>query len=113
MYPTDESMDVAMPKICYVKFYDSEDVDVAMHLTNIVFIDRAIVITPLPDGKFPDEATSLLNLATPGFTGVPAQPTKAEELERTVYAANIDSGIAQTPDVLMEFFASAGEVCKC
>ncbi len=38
-------------KVCYVQFEKAEDVGVAMHLTNTVFIDRALIVMPVPDGK--------------------------------------------------------------
>ena len=39
-------------KVCYVKFENSGDVGVALHLTNTVFIDRAIIVVPVADGKY-------------------------------------------------------------
>ena len=38
-------------QVCYVKFEKAEDVGVAMHLTNTVFVDRALIIVPVSDGK--------------------------------------------------------------
>ena len=38
-------------RICFVKFYDGTHVGVAQHLTNTVFIDRALIVIPYMDGK--------------------------------------------------------------
>jgi hypothetical protein len=39
-------------KICYVKFDDSQSTGVALHLNNTVFIDKALIIVPVMDGKY-------------------------------------------------------------
>ena len=33
-------------RICFVKFLDANDVNVALHMSNTVFIDRALIVTP-------------------------------------------------------------------
>jgi hypothetical protein len=38
-------------KVCYVKYDDSTSVGVALHLTNTVFIDRALVVIPVMEGQ--------------------------------------------------------------
>lgn len=44
-----------MSRVCYVKYIDPMNVSVAQHLTNTVFIDRAIFVKPVSDGmKFLD-----------------------------------------------------------
>ena len=40
--------------IVFVKFADADDVCVALHLSNTIFIDRAIVVSAVLDGKIPD-----------------------------------------------------------
>lgn len=62
LYPT--MRDVSLPvqsRICYVKYFDPTCVGVAQHLTNTVFIDRALIITPYQakDGEIPDEYRAL------------------------------------------------------
>jgi len=47
-------------RCCFVKFCDSNSVSVAQHLTNTVFIDRAIIVTPLQSGDVPDERDGLI-----------------------------------------------------
>lgn len=38
-------------KICFVKFRDTACVGVAQHLTNTVFVDRALIVIPYTDGE--------------------------------------------------------------
>ncbi|XP_037934618.1 probable splicing factor, arginine/serine-rich 7 [Teleopsis dalmanni] len=58
LYPT--VRDVSCPvqsRICYVKYEDSNSVPVAQHLTNTVFIDRALIVIPVL--AIPDEYRAL------------------------------------------------------
>ncbi|XP_046665162.1 probable splicing factor, arginine/serine-rich 7 [Homalodisca vitripennis] len=62
LYPT--IRDVSVPvqsRICYVKFFDPTCVGVAQHMTNTVFIDRALIVTPYQSsaGEIPDEYRAL------------------------------------------------------
>ena len=43
--------DTGQPRVCYVKFDTQTDAGVSLHLTNTVFVDRAIVVTPVKDGR--------------------------------------------------------------
>lgn len=67
LYPT--IRDVSCPvvsRICYIKFLDHSSVPVAQHMSNTVFIDRAVVVIPVPTGLIPDEfkAIEMLNNGT-------------------------------------------------
>ncbi|KAJ8930830.1 hypothetical protein NQ314_016332 [Rhamnusium bicolor] len=60
LYPT--IRDVSCPvqsRICYIKFMDVETVEIAQHMTNTVFIDRALIVVPVPNGEIPDEHYAL------------------------------------------------------
>lgn len=60
LYPT--VRDVTCPvlsRICYVKFFENSCVLVAQHLTNTVFIDRALIVCPVSVGYIPDEFKAL------------------------------------------------------
>ncbi|XP_012223535.1 probable splicing factor, arginine/serine-rich 7 [Linepithema humile] len=60
LYPT--IRDVAVPvqsRICYIKFHDQGCVSVAQHMTNTVFIDRALIVIPYQNGDIPDEQRAL------------------------------------------------------
>ena len=103
IYPTTES---ATSKMCYVKFAHSDDVAVAVHLTNTVFIDRALNVVTVPDGRIPDEKTAMSSSYSQNLS---SEGTKGDEVERTIYVANLDAAVA--PETLMQFFGQhAGEV---
>lgn len=60
LYPT--IRDVSCPvqsRICYIKFVDTSTVGVAQHMTNTVFIDRALIVIPVINGDIPDEYYAL------------------------------------------------------
>lgn len=60
LYPT--IRDVSCPvqsRICYIKFVDSSTVGIAQHMTNTVFIDRALIVIPVQNGEIPDEYYAL------------------------------------------------------
>ena len=46
-------------RVAFVKFAAPEAVDICLHLNNTVFIDRAIIITPVQSGEVPDETCGL------------------------------------------------------
>lgn len=60
LYPT--VRDVTCPvfsRICFIKFFESSCVAIALHLTNTVFIDRALIVCPVQSGHIPDEFKAL------------------------------------------------------
>ncbi|XP_053557318.1 splicing regulatory glutamine/lysine-rich protein 1 [Bombina bombina] len=63
LYPPDNAPLAFSSKVCYVKFRDPSSVGVAQHLTNTVFIDRALIVVPCAEGKIPEEAKALSLLA--------------------------------------------------
>ncbi|VDN06766.1 unnamed protein product [Thelazia callipaeda] len=69
IYPSDNhpQLSTFTQKFAYVKFEDQKSVEVAQHLTNTVFIDRALVCIPSVSDMIPDEETALK-------TGGPAWP---------------------------------------
>lgn len=119
----------------------------AQHLTNTVFIDRALTVSAVPENRIPDELTALTSAGGSGVTGgansgvvsqimpnikgeqtittidprlvalglpqyppLPANldPSKIEEIRRTVYVGNLDSSV--TADQLLNYFNRLGEV---
>lgn len=46
-------MDSNQTKVAYARFDNPENVDVALHLTNTVMVDRALIVLPYPDGEYP------------------------------------------------------------
>ncbi|XP_077487130.1 putative splicing factor, arginine/serine-rich 7 [Amblyomma americanum] len=59
MYPSDEFLVHPVAKVCYIRFEESWSVGVAQHLTNTVFVDRALIVVPVADGKLPDEGKAM------------------------------------------------------
>lgn len=39
-------------RVCFVKFQEPESVGVSQHLTNTVFVDRALIVVPFAEGLF-------------------------------------------------------------
>ncbi|XP_069737368.1 splicing regulatory glutamine/lysine-rich protein 1-like [Phaenicophaeus curvirostris] len=159
LYPPDNAPLAFSSKVCYIKFREASSVGVAQHLTNTVFIDRALIVVPCAEGKIPDEAKALSLLAPAptmtslmpgaGLLPIPAptplttlsvslgtlgaipaaldpnitalgempqppimgnvDPSKIDEIRRTVYVGNLNSQTT-TADQLLEFFKQVGEV---
>jgi len=71
LYPT--LRDVTIPvqvRICFIKFADAASVAVAQHISNTVFIDRALIVSPYMGSELPDELKGLevLNTGNSGVT---------------------------------------------
>lgn len=84
LYPT--IRDVAVPvqsRICYIKFHDQGCVAVAQHMTNTVFIDRALIVIPYQNGDIPDEQRAL-ELTNNG-TVVPGKNVFTDHLQIICY----------------------------
>uniref|UniRef100_A0A4W5N8Z9 Serine and arginine rich splicing factor 11 n=1 Tax=Hucho hucho TaxID=62062 RepID=A0A4W5N8Z9_9TELE len=63
LFPPDESSLPVTSRVCFVKFLESESVGVSQHLTNTVFVDRALIVVPFAEGVIPDESKALSLLA--------------------------------------------------
>ncbi|XP_029920647.1 splicing regulatory glutamine/lysine-rich protein 1 isoform X2 [Myripristis murdjan] len=154
LYPPDNAPLSFSSKVCYIKYREPSSVGVAQHLTNTVFIDRALIVVPCAEGKIPEEAKALSLLAPaapvpnliPGGgllpipTPAPIQnlnlplmnrvsasldpsasvhsqpplmgnvdPSKIDEIRRTVYVGNLNSQTT-TAEQLLEFFKQVGDV---
>lgn len=55
--------------MCFIRFADSVSASVAQHLTNTVFIDRAMIVQPYTGSKMPDAGTAMSLTAGVNFTG--------------------------------------------
>ncbi|XP_026110494.1 splicing regulatory glutamine/lysine-rich protein 1-like isoform X1 [Carassius auratus] len=160
LYPPDNAPLSFSSKVCYIKYREPSSVGVAQHLTNTVFIDRALIVVPCAEGKIPEEAKalSLLAPAAPvtslmsggGLLPIPSpstlqnrglplanlgvlkssldtsvaalnaiasqppltgnvDPSKIDEIRRTVYVGNLNSQ-STTADQLLKFFKQVGDV---
>ncbi|XP_030647061.1 serine/arginine-rich splicing factor 11 isoform X3 [Chanos chanos] len=63
LFPPDDSPLPVTSRVCFVKFRESESVGVSQHLTNTVFVDRALIVVPFAEGVIPDESKALSLLA--------------------------------------------------
>jgi len=103
LYPEPETAPTAS-RVCFVKFEYAEDVGVSLHLSNTVFIDRAVTVVPVSDGKVPDEKTALAADANN-----PALSDSDDQVLRTVYVSNLSPAV--TAEQVIQFFdMQAGEV---
>ncbi|XP_004913979.1 serine/arginine-rich splicing factor 11 isoform X1 [Xenopus tropicalis] len=59
LFPPDDSPLPVTSRVCFVKFQDPDSAVVAQHLTNTVFVDRALIVVPYAEGIIPDEAKAL------------------------------------------------------
>ncbi|XP_073696459.1 splicing regulatory glutamine/lysine-rich protein 1 isoform X2 [Garra rufa] len=160
LYPPDNAPLSFSSKVCYIKYREPSSVGVAQHLTNTVFIDRALIVVPCAEGKIPEEAKalSLLAPAAPvtslmsggGLLPIPSpatlqnrglplanlgvlkssldttaaalnaiasqpplmgnvDPSKVDEIRRTVYVGNLNSQ-STTAEQLLKFFKQVGDV---
>jgi len=68
LYPTVRDASVSVQSRCaFIKFGEHRGVDLCQHLNNTVFIDRAIIVTPLMSNEMPDEELGLqMAASTPG-----------------------------------------------
>uniref|UniRef100_A0A914HGU1 RRM domain-containing protein n=1 Tax=Globodera rostochiensis TaxID=31243 RepID=A0A914HGU1_GLORO len=137
IYPSDLSMgqNSQQLRFAYIKFEDERGVEVGQHLTNTVFLDRALTamqsgVTALPGQRqLPPHISNQLqdmgegqqmimtvdpNLAALGLPAYPplpptTEPTKVEEIRRTVYIGNLPKG-CDGEELLNFFNACIGEV---
>ncbi|XP_063795169.1 serine/arginine-rich splicing factor 11 isoform X2 [Pseudophryne corroboree] len=63
LFPPDDSPLPVTSRVCFVKFHDPDSTVVAQHLTNTVFVDRALIVIPYAEGIIPDEAKALTLMA--------------------------------------------------
>ncbi|XP_068174896.1 serine/arginine-rich splicing factor 11-like [Antennarius striatus] len=63
LFPPDDSPLPVTSRVCFVKFLEPESVGVSQHLTNTVFVDRALIVVPFAEGVIPDESKAMSLLA--------------------------------------------------
>lgn len=49
LFSSDSPLPVSS-RVCFVKFHDPDSAVVAQHLTNTVFVDRALIVVPYAEG---------------------------------------------------------------
>lgn len=55
LYPSDETVPVQV-KVCFINYESNEQCGVAQHLTNTVFIDKALIVVPINREEIPEES---------------------------------------------------------
>jgi len=72
LYPSLRDASVSIQsRCCYLKFLDEGVLPISLHMTNTVFIDRAIIVQPFSSNEIPDELAGLelANQAARTITG--------------------------------------------
>lgn len=60
LYPSLRDASVTIQaRVCFIKFMEEATIPVSLHMTNTVFIDRAIIVQPFMDNDLPDEISGL------------------------------------------------------
>uniref|UniRef100_A0A3Q3XGC9 RRM domain-containing protein n=1 Tax=Mola mola TaxID=94237 RepID=A0A3Q3XGC9_MOLML len=52
LFPPDDSPMPVTSRVCFVKFQEPESVGVSQHLTNTVFVDRALIVVPFAEDDY-------------------------------------------------------------
>lgn len=83
LYPSlrDASINI-QSRVCFVKFLEDTILPTCLHMTNTVFIDRAIIVQPFMNGDIPDELSGLefANSSMPrGESKLPSHVTNRTE----------------------------------
>uniref|UniRef100_A0A3B5KVF4 RRM domain-containing protein n=1 Tax=Xiphophorus couchianus TaxID=32473 RepID=A0A3B5KVF4_9TELE len=55
LFPPDDSPLPVTSRVCFVKFNEPESVGVSQHLTNTVFVDRALIVVPFAEVTIHDD----------------------------------------------------------
>ncbi|CDW57526.1 splicing factor, arginine:serine rich [Trichuris trichiura] len=85
IYPSDANPISAFSqsKICYIRYERPHSVATAQHMTNTVFVDRALVCVPIPEGEIPSEDTAL-KLGGPSLPGQRQLPPGVNSTIKTI-----------------------------
>uniref|UniRef100_A0A5S6QJQ4 RRM domain-containing protein n=1 Tax=Trichuris muris TaxID=70415 RepID=A0A5S6QJQ4_TRIMR len=85
IYPSDANPISAFSqsKICYIRYERPHCVATAQHMTNTVFVDRALVCVPVLDSEIPSEDTAL-KLGGPSLPGQRQLPPGVTSSIRTI-----------------------------
>jgi len=91
LYPSirDASVQIQQ-RCCFLKFMDSGSIPLSLHMTNTVFIDRAIIVQPFINGDLPDEWS--------GLEFANASQQKGEKSLPANVTNEIDNGVLNTID---------------
>lgn len=103
LYPSIRDASVTIKnRCCFLKFMEAATLPLALHMTNTVFIDRAIIVQPFVNGDLPDEWSGLEFANSSQNKGEPALPSYVSNVEengalKTVDPNLEDSGLPNFP----------------
>ena len=103
LYPSIRDASVQIKsRCCFLKFVDPASLQLSLHMTNTVFIDRAIVVQPFINGDIPDEWSGLEfanSSQAKGDTSLPPHVvnTTEDDLIKTDDPNLADSGLPSFP----------------
>merc|ERR1712158_102340 len=95
LYPSLRDASVSIQsRCCYLKFLDEGVLPISLHMTNTVFIDRAIIVQPFHSNEIPDEMAGLefANQAARTITGenkLPPHVTNETSLDGMIYTKDM------------------------
>jgi len=105
LYPSIRDASVQIQsRCCFLKFIESSTLPLALHMSNTVFIDRAIVVQPFVNGDLPDEWSGLEfanSSTTKGNSTLPSHVVNSTEDDQLVTTdPNLeDSGLPSFPNL--------------
>lgn len=122
LYPKEESLTVIPCRTCCIRFSTSSEACLARHLTNTVFIDRAISVIHTKFEIIPKDSVILSEWnSSPESSSethgrhegkskshMTLAMTKQDEIKRTIYVGNLTSNISA--EQVMQFFIGCGEI---
>ena len=75
LYPSVRDANIQVQsRCCFLKFIEGTTIPLALHMTNTVFIDRAIIVQPFVNGDIPDEWSGLEFANSSANKGEPVLP---------------------------------------
>jgi len=103
LYPSVRDASIQIKnRCCFLKFLDPSSLQLSLHMTNTVFIDRAIVVQPFVNGDIPDEWSGLEFANSSQAKGDPCLPPHVSNVTEgdvinTVDPSLEDSGLPSFP----------------
>jgi len=94
LYPSIRDATVQIKnRCCFLKFIEMSTLPLALHMTNTVFIDRAIVVQPFVNGDLPDEWSGLEFANSAQNKGEPTLPSFVSNVEEDGVLKTVDPNL--------------------
>ena len=88
-------------RVCFVKFMDTGVMPTSLHMTNTVFIDRAIIVQPFLNGDIPDELSGLEFANSSMPRGDSKLPSHVENITEGDQIVTMDESLADQGEILI------------